>query len=241
MSADTNLGAAANAVTLNGGTLVTTATFSSARNVTLGGGTLSPNSGTTLTLSGVLSGSAGLTLNGQGTLALSGTNTFTGGVTVTAGTLSVSADANFGAAANAVTLSSPFSTLKSTATFSSARNVTEGGAVIAPNAGTTLTLSGVVSGSAMLILNGAGTLVLSGANTYTGGTVIEAGTLSVSADNNLGNASRSVTLEGATLATTATFTSARGVTLFGGGISAPSGGTTLTLSGPWAGQRRADA
>ena len=75
-------------MTLNGGTLVTTATFSSARNVTLGGGTLSPNSGTTLTLSGVLSGSAGLTFNDSGaTLVLSGTNTFTGGDTLTAGTL----------------------------------------------------------------------------------------------------------------------------------------------------------
>ena len=82
-------------MTLNGGTLVTTATFSSARNVTLGGGAISPSAATTLTLSGALSGSGGLTMNGAGTLILSagsGQNTFTGGVTVTTGTLQVSGD-----------------------------------------------------------------------------------------------------------------------------------------------------
>ena len=47
--------------------------------MTLGGGVFQPDSGDTLTLSGVLSGSGGLTLNGAGTLVLSGTNTFTGG------------------------------------------------------------------------------------------------------------------------------------------------------------------
>ncbi len=66
VGADANLGAASGAVTLNGGTLETTATFTSARNVTLGGGAFSPNSGTTLTLSGVLSGAAGLTFNSSG-------------------------------------------------------------------------------------------------------------------------------------------------------------------------------
>ncbi len=53
VSADNNLGGTG-AITLNAATLQTTATFTSARNVTLGGGSLSPNAGTTLTLSGVL-------------------------------------------------------------------------------------------------------------------------------------------------------------------------------------------
>ncbi len=39
-----------------------------------------------------------------GTLVLSGTNTFTGGTTVTTGTLEVSADTNLGRRPNAVTL-----------------------------------------------------------------------------------------------------------------------------------------
>ncbi len=54
VGADGDLGAAANVVTLNGGTLQTTATFTSARTVTLGGGVLSPSAATTLTLSGAL-------------------------------------------------------------------------------------------------------------------------------------------------------------------------------------------
>ena len=45
MSADANLGNAANTVTLNGGALEATATFSSARNMTLGGGAFQPDSG----------------------------------------------------------------------------------------------------------------------------------------------------------------------------------------------------
>ena len=84
--------------------------------MTLGGGVLSPNGGTTLTLSGVLSGGGGLTLNGAGTLVLSAaTNSYTGGDTITTGTLSVGADSNLGAAANAVTLNG--GTLRDTATF----------------------------------------------------------------------------------------------------------------------------
>ena len=50
----------------------------------------------------MLSGSGGLTLNGAGTLVLSdASNSYTGGNTLTAGTLSVGADADLGAAANA--------------------------------------------------------------------------------------------------------------------------------------------
>ena len=67
----------------------------------------------------MLSGSGGLTLNAPGTLALAGANTFTGGVTVTTGTLEVGADNSLGTAANAVTLNG--GTLQSTGTFTSAR------------------------------------------------------------------------------------------------------------------------
>ena len=125
---------------------------------------------------------------------LSGANTFTGGDTVTTGTLSVGADTNLGDAANTVTLNG--GTLATTATFASARAVTLGGGVLSPNAATTLTLSGVLSGAGGLTLNGAGTLVLGGANTFTGGATITAGTLSVSADTNLGDAANALTLNG---------------------------------------------
>ena len=155
VGADADLGNAANTVTLNGGALEANATFASARSVTLGGGAFQPDSGATLTLSGLLSGSGGLTLNGAGTLLLSdASNSFTGNVTITAGNLSVGADADLGNAANTVTLNG--GALVTTATFSSARNVTLGGGTLSPNSGTTLTLSGVLSGSGAMTLNGAG-------------------------------------------------------------------------------------
>ncbi len=97
ISADANLGNAAESFTLNGGILEAQATFASARGVTLGGGTIQPDSGDTLTLSGLVSGSGGLKLNGAGTLILSdASNSFTGGITITAGNLSVGANGDLG-------------------------------------------------------------------------------------------------------------------------------------------------
>jgi len=236
VSDDANLGdpSAFGAVTLNGGTLATTATFASARPVILEvGGTFAPRAGTTLTLTGAVAGSGGLTLNGAGTLALSGDNTYSGGTLVDAGTLSVRGDANLGGASAGVTLNG--GTLAITTTFTSGRAVTldTPGGMFAPSAGTTFTMTGTVVGPGALTMNGAGTLALSGANTYTGGTSIDAGMLSVASDANLGDASGGVTFNGGTLATTATFTSARTMTVKAAGATfAPMAGTALTLSGP---------
>ncbi len=51
---------------------------------------------------------------------------------------------------------------------------------LAPNSGSTLTLSGTISGSGSIVQSGAGTSVLSGSNTYTGVTTLNNGVLSVS-------------------------------------------------------------
>ena len=52
---------------------------------------MTPFASATLTISGNISqtGPSGLTLNGPGTLVLSGSNSYTGGTTITAGTLSI--------------------------------------------------------------------------------------------------------------------------------------------------------
>ena len=104
---------------------------------------------------------------------LSGTNTFTGGVTVTGGILQVSADANLGAAGplmmTGTTVNYP--TLATTATFTSARNIIMGPTMLlTPTAGTTLTLTGILSGGAA-----GGGLLVATPNLVTGGTVVLAG------------------------------------------------------------------
>lgn len=66
------------------------------------------------------------------------------------------------------------------------------------------TVASVLTGNQGLEKADAGTLVLTAANTYTGDTVVSGGTLSVSADNNLGDAANGVTLQGGTLALTGT-------------------------------------
>ena len=73
-----------------GGGLHATGTFSSGRHVTLftGGGDFRVDAGQALTWSGVVEGGGTLVKSGDGELTLSSANTYTGGTTVTQGTLS---------------------------------------------------------------------------------------------------------------------------------------------------------
>jgi autotransporter-associated beta strand protein len=233
VSADTNLGNASGALTLNGATLENTASFSTARDITLGssGGTFNTDSGTTLTdATGIIGGSGALNKTGAGTLILGGSNTYQGGTNVSGGILQVSADANLGNASGALSLNG--ATLENTASFSTGRDITlgSGGGTINTDSGTTLTdATGIISGSGALNKAGAGTLILGGANTYQGGTSISGGILQVSADTNLGNASGALTLNGGILENTASFSTARDITLgSSGGTFNTDSGTTLT-------------
>jgi fibronectin-binding autotransporter adhesin len=231
IAADSALGDALAGLTFAGGTLATTATFASSRTVTLTGpGTVDTADATTFTLSGVISGSGSFAKAGTGTLVLTGANAYTGGTIVSGGTLQISADVALGDASGGLTFDG--GTLRTTDTFTSARAVTlAGGGAFSTDADTTLSLSGTIAGDEGLTKAGAGTLILSGTNSYTGGTTIAAGTLSIGADDNLGEAGEPLIFSGGTLATTQSFTSNRRAEFKADGKFAVAAGTTLSLTG----------
>jgi autotransporter-associated beta strand protein len=191
-------GVGANTSTIAGGTLAgaTSRDLTVIQNNTAGG----------LTISSVIannSGATGLVKSGPGLLTLGAANTFTGGVVINAGSLTLAAPGALNGTAgseNAVTFSAG-----STGTLAlngnsvvirgldgaSGSGVVENGG----NSNATLTIgnagnasssfAGIIrngAGAGVLALTkaGTGTLALAGANTYTGNTTLAAGTVAIS-------------------------------------------------------------
>jgi autotransporter-associated beta strand protein len=234
--------ALANAVTLNGNV-----TLAGANNLTLSGPLTLTNNRTltvgntgTATFAGAVGqsgGTYGLTINGPGLLVLSGSNTFGGGLTLNSGTLAV---ANAGAVgtgtltlqggtieasggpvslANTVKLGSNVTVAGANdLTFTGPATLTGSRSLTVTNTGTT-TFAGAVgqTTTAKLTELGTGVLVLSGANTYTGGTAVNGGTLLVNGSLAAGTVTvgSSATLGGS--GTTGPVTVSAGGTLFAAG------------------------
>lgn len=116
-------------------------------------------------------------------------------------------NAIFGDVAGTVTLSTGIRA--NTLTFNTAgytitgNTLTLAGTAPTINANANATISSIIAGTTGLTKVGTGVLTLSGVNTYTGGTTINAGTLVVNADNNLGGtgASNPINIDGGTLST----------------------------------------
>ncbi|WP_438395833.1 autotransporter-associated beta strand repeat-containing protein [Caballeronia sp. DA-9] len=146
------------------------------------------------TYGGVISGTGSLTQAGSGTTTLTGVNTYAGGTYFNAGILSVGADANLGSAAGGLSFNG--GTLQFTSGLTTARTVTLNTAGTIDTEANADTLSGVVAGAGALTKQGTGTLILNGANTYTGGTNIDAGILQVGAAGTIGSGAANIATGG---------------------------------------------
>jgi fibronectin-binding autotransporter adhesin len=155
---------------------------------TLGGTIAFSNSSGTTTIDNDIIGAGSIAKQGAGTLVLSGTNSYGNGTTVSAGTLSISEDANLGDGAGSLTLSG--GTLAITGDINTSRALTISGSSGISTGTNSYTQSGSITGTSSLAKTGSGTLTLLGANnTYTGSIEISEGTVafSESSRRTLGN------------------------------------------------------
>ncbi|MCK1719897.1 autotransporter domain-containing protein [Bradyrhizobium sp. 141] len=202
-----NIGAASGQAAAAAGTLVTPS-------VVFGAGTgriVFNHTDTGYVFASNVSG-AGATRTEAGTTIFTGTNTYSGGTTITGGTLQLGNGGTTGSITGNVT----------------------NNAILAFNRSDSYGFGGVISGTGVVQQNGPGNTTLTATNTYVGGTVLNAGTLSVGADTNLGNAAGGLSFNGGTLQVTGTsFTStARAINwgAHGGGFDIAYAGSAFTLS-----------
>jgi len=156
VGSDASLGVNGTTIDFEGGVLriIGTTYTSTNRAITFGaagGGFDIADATNTFTVYDSLGGTGSLVKLGAGTLVLSGANSYTGGTTISAGTLRGDTSSLQGNITNNALLQF--------------EQTTDG------------TYSGSISGTGALVKAGAGTLILAGTNSYAGGTTISAGTL----------------------------------------------------------------
>jgi len=163
------------------------------------------NRSDTYTFGGVIVGGGAFVQMGPGTTVFTGHSFYTGGTTISAGTLQLG---NGGTSGGII------------------GDVLNNG-TLAVNRSDTLTLRGVISGTGAFQQNGTGTTVLTADNVYTGGTTINAGTLQFGNGGASGSILGNVTDNG-TLAVNRSDTYTFGAVISGTGAFAQLGpGTTI--------------
>ena len=205
---------------INNGILQVMATHNSANAIALGdaNSTVDIDAGQTFTTTGFINGAGALNKTGSGTMVISGGTNYSGGTNVAAGELRLGASdrlldtgsvtisggtfnlAGFSDTVGTVTLQS--GSIIGTGTLTSSSYLLQSGSV-----------STILAGTGGMTKSSAGTLTLSGANTYTGGTTINAGTVIVNNAASLGSITGGLTLNAGTWQVASGFTTTRAVTL----------------------------
>ena len=202
--------------------------------------TVGGNNSTT-TYSGVLGSTGSLTKIGSGVLTLTNANTFTGETKAKAGTILLqnpSALQNSTLDYSSYGGSVGFGNITA-ATFGGLKGnqdlaLTNGTAALALTVGgnnSTTAYSGVLSGGGSLTKAGTGTLTLSAVNSYSGGTTINGGTLSVAGDTSLGSLTGGLTFNGGTLKTLSGISTLRPITVAAAGGTIDTSGFNSTYGG----------
>jgi len=168
-------------------------------------GALAFNRSDVVTFPGLVSGTGSLAQIGTGTTILTANNTYTGGTTISAGTLQLG---NGGTSGSIV------------------GNVTDNGA-LAFNRSDVATFTGLVSGTGSLAQIGTGTTILTANNTYTGGTTISAGTLQLGNGGTSGGIVGNVTDNGVLAFNRSDVVTFPGVISGTGGVAQIGSGTTI--------------
>jgi fibronectin-binding autotransporter adhesin len=178
---------ASSAGTVTAGTLAVTGTFGVS------------NASATVQIDAALAGAGrSLTKSGAGTLLLNGINTYTGTTSLTAGTLQLgrsdalddaSSLALSGGTLNLGGFIDTVATFSATGGTVNNGTLTSTGGYSVTNGSGTVQIDAILAGSSNLTKSGAGTLILGGANTYTGTTSIQGGTLQLGSTGNLASTS----------------------------------------------------
>jgi len=176
------------------------------------------------TVSANLAGTGALTKTTSGTVTLSGANTYTGGTTIDGGTLITNSSASLGNVSGGLVINA--GTLEVATGFATARLISLGDSTstIQVDPSQTLTVTSSISGSGALNKTGTGTMVLGGANTYSGGTVVSAGTLQISANERIAN-TNNLTVSGGTFDLQTFGETVANITLLNGSIAGTGTGT----------------
>lgn len=222
---DSNLGTSTLIIN-NEGTFQAGTSFTSAKNLTLSGsfGNIDTN-GFNLTMSGQITGPGGFTKLGLGTLFLTNaTNNYTGGTNLSVGMINLTSATNLGT--GSLTINNGGTLQAGADQIILANSISLQGTSNIDTNNLSFQLSGVIDGSGSLNKINQGTLILSGTNSYQGGTIVEAGTLSISSHSNLGTESLTM-YGGTTLQAVAGFTLQPSQT-----VSLRSGSVMIGMTGP---------